>query len=109
MTVPTASLTYASMVSRESIRIAFLIAALNDLEILAADISNAYQHAPCRERVYTICGPEFGSEESSRRLSESNTGLSLLGLRGEHIWQSICRRMVLLRVWLIQMFSCDPQ
>jgi hypothetical protein len=38
-------------VTRESIRIAFLIAALNDLEILSADIGNAYLQAPAREQV----------------------------------------------------------
>jgi hypothetical protein len=46
-----ASTTYASVVSRESIRIAFLIAALNDLDILTADIQGAYLNAPCREQV----------------------------------------------------------
>jgi len=44
------STTYSSVVSRESIRIAFLIAALNDLDIFAADVSNAYLNAPCREK-----------------------------------------------------------
>jgi hypothetical protein len=54
--------TYSSVVSRESVRIAFLVAALNDLDILAADIGNAYLNAPCRERLYTTAGPEFGSD-----------------------------------------------
>ncbi len=39
-------LTYSSVVSRESIRIMFLIAALNDLQVLIADIGNAYLNAP---------------------------------------------------------------
>ena len=60
MTNPTSTLTYSSVVSRESIRLAFLIAALNDLDILAADIGNAYIQAPCREKVYFTAGPEFG-------------------------------------------------
>jgi len=53
-------LTYSSVVTRDSVRIAFLIAALNDLEILAADIGNAYLQAPAREKVHTTAGPEFG-------------------------------------------------
>lgn len=61
VTGPPSSVTYASVVSRESVRIAFLIAALNDMELLAGDIANAYLNAPCREKVYTVCGPEFGS------------------------------------------------
>ena len=36
------TLTYASVVSRDSVRIALTIAALNDLQILACDIQNAY-------------------------------------------------------------------
>jgi Reverse transcriptase (RNA-dependent DNA polymerase) len=59
-TEPPASITYASVVSRESVRIAFLIAALNGLDILTADVQGAYLNAPCREKVYTVCGPEFG-------------------------------------------------
>ena len=55
------SLTYASVVSRDSVRIALTIAALNDLDILACDIQNAYLTAPCREKIFTKAGPEFGS------------------------------------------------
>ena len=54
-------LTYSSVVSRESVRIMFLIAALNDLQVLSADIGNAYLNAPNREKVYAITGKEFGS------------------------------------------------
>ena len=57
-----ATLTYSSVVSRDSVRIALLIAALNDLDILACDIQNAYLTAPCREKIYTTAGPEFGPE-----------------------------------------------
>ena len=58
--------TYAGVVSRESVRIAFLIAALNDLNILAADIQNAYLTAPPTEKYYTKCGPEFGQQFEGR-------------------------------------------
>lgn len=60
-TEPPASITYASVVSRESVRIAFLVAALNQLDILAGDVQGAYLNAPCREKIYTVCGPEFGA------------------------------------------------
>ena len=52
--------TYASVVSRESVRIAFTLAALNGLDILAADCEGAYLNAPSGEKLYTICGAEFG-------------------------------------------------
>jgi hypothetical protein len=43
-------LTYASVVSRESVRIALTLAALNDLEVKTADIENAYLTAPVSEK-----------------------------------------------------------
>jgi hypothetical protein len=52
-----------SVVSRDSVRLAFLIAALNDLEIIACDVGNAYRNAPCREKVWFVAGPEFGSRQ----------------------------------------------
>eukprot|EP00980_Cylindrotheca_fusiformis_P019487 scaffold6736_cov93-Cylindrotheca_fusiformis.AAC.1 len=55
-------MTYSSVVSRDSVRIALTIAALNGLDILACDIQNAYLSAPCREKIYCVAGPEFGSD-----------------------------------------------
>ena len=56
-------LTYASVVTRETVRIALTMAALNDLEVKASDIQNAYLTAPCEEKIYTKLGPEFGPDE----------------------------------------------
>ncbi|MGH7954706.1 MAG: reverse transcriptase domain-containing protein [Gloeomargaritales cyanobacterium] len=63
VTDPPATITYSSVVSRDSVRIAFLIAALNDLDVLAADIGNDYLNASTKEKVYTTAGKEFGSKE----------------------------------------------
>jgi hypothetical protein len=54
-----ASLMYASAVSRESVRITLTLAALNDLEVKAADIKNAYMTAPVNEIIWTQCSSEF--------------------------------------------------
>ena len=52
-TDPLVSLTYySSVVSRESVRIAFLIAAVNQLSIIMADIGNAYLNASTEEKFY---------------------------------------------------------
>ena len=64
VTDPPSASTYASVVSRESVRIAFMIAALNDLDLLTADIQNAYLNAPVAEKVWTNCGPEFGPSQA---------------------------------------------
>ena len=42
-----ASLTYSTVISRDSVRICLMIVALNDLDIKCADIENAYLTAPC--------------------------------------------------------------
>jgi len=46
MTNPPSAITYSSVVSRDSVRIAFLLAALNEIDLLATDIGNAYLNAP---------------------------------------------------------------
>ncbi|KAL7488166.1 LOW QUALITY PROTEIN: hypothetical protein ACHAW6_013755 [Cyclotella cf. meneghiniana] len=45
------SITYSSVVSQDCGRLAFLIAVLNDLDIMSCDIGNAYLNAPCREKI----------------------------------------------------------
>ena len=60
-----AHITYASVVSRESVRIALLYASLNRLSILGCDVTNAYLNAPCKEKIWIEGGPEFGSEQGS--------------------------------------------
>ena len=56
------TLTYSSVVSRDSVRIAQTITALNELSVMACDIENAYLTAEYREKIWTHAGPEFGSE-----------------------------------------------
>ena len=52
--------TYASVVSRDSVRIAFMLAALNGMDLMGADCANAYLNAESREKLCTVLGPEFG-------------------------------------------------
>ena len=53
---------FAGVVTRESVRIVFLYATLNNLDICAARIRNAYLQAPSSWKDYIICVPEFGLE-----------------------------------------------
>jgi hypothetical protein len=48
---PPTEITYSSVVSRDIVRIGFLIAALNDLDLVAADIGNAYLQAETKEKI----------------------------------------------------------
>ena len=54
-------ITYSTVVSRDSVRIMLLIAALNDLELKAVDIQNAILTAPNKEKHYMIAGKESGA------------------------------------------------
>ncbi|GFH56846.1 hypothetical protein CTEN210_13322 [Chaetoceros tenuissimus] len=60
-----ASITYSSVVSRDSVRICLMVASLNGLNVFACDIGNAYLNANCREKLWTVAGAEFGSEKDS--------------------------------------------
>ena len=62
-TAPPTSLTYASVVSRESVHLALLYAGLNDLSVYSADIEGAHLQAPCQEKLYLLATSEFKDEE----------------------------------------------
>ena len=62
------TITCASVVSRETVRIALTIAALNDLEVKVADILNAHVTAPVEEKIWTVLGPEFGADAGSKAI-----------------------------------------
>ncbi len=66
MTEAPNSITYSSVVSRDSVRIMFLIAALNELDIWMSDVGNAYLNAQPREKIYTYAGPEFGPQDEGK-------------------------------------------
>jgi hypothetical protein len=51
-------------VSRNSVRLAFLIAALNNIDIMACDdLENAYLNAPCQEKIWFEGGIECGEDQ----------------------------------------------
>ncbi len=39
-----------------------MLAALNDLQVKAGDVLNAYITVPVKEKVWTILGPKFGND-----------------------------------------------
>jgi hypothetical protein len=62
LTKAPATITYASVVSRETMRLALTFASLNDLEVKVGNVLNTYITAPVKEKVWTIHGPEFGHD-----------------------------------------------
>jgi hypothetical protein len=63
-----ATLTYASVVSSETVRLALTVAAFNNIGVWAADVLNAYITAPCREKIWTTLGPEFELDKGKKAL-----------------------------------------
>ena len=51
MTKAPATITYASVMSRETMRIALMVATLNDLEVKLGDILHAYAQASMAKKV----------------------------------------------------------
>jgi hypothetical protein len=84
--------TYASVVTRESVRIAFLYAALNDLKVLGCDVSNAYLNVPCREKIWVHAGPEFGNDKGAVMIVRK----ALYGLKSSgFLW----KKMLVQNLW----------
>jgi hypothetical protein len=77
-TEASATITYVSVVSHETVRIALLMAALNDLEVKVGDVLNAYITAPITKKVWTVLGSEFGSDSSKSAIILC----ALYGLKG---------------------------
>eukprot|EP00957_Ditylum_brightwellii_P191633 14590204-Ditylum_brightwellii.AAC.1 len=67
-TDPPKDITFSSIVSRDSIQLFFMLASLNDINILTTDIQNAYLSAEVHpsERDYTEAGLEFEPDQKGR-------------------------------------------
>ena len=87
------SITYSSVVSRDSVRILLTVAALNDIDVLSSDIQNAYLTASCRERVYTTAGPKFGPADCGKTMlivhalyGLKSSGPAFRSFLADHLW-----------------------
>jgi hypothetical protein len=61
-------MSYSSIVSRESARVIFLIAAANTYDFMAADVQNDYVQATSLEKYYTITDDEFREDKGQTAL-----------------------------------------
>ncbi|MGH7954991.1 MAG: reverse transcriptase domain-containing protein [Gloeomargaritales cyanobacterium] len=60
VTGPPSAEVYASVVQSENVRLIFLLAELNRLELIMGDVSTAYLYAFTIGKMYSLAGPEFG-------------------------------------------------
>ena len=85
---------YSGVVNMDSVRLAFQIAAMNNLSVCAADVSTAFLYGKSREKVYINAGKEFGELEGQTLIVDKG----IYGLRSsaarfhEHLSEKI-RRM----------------
>ena len=85
--------TYSGVVSLESIRMLFLLAEINNLDIWAADVGNAYLYSKTKEKVFVIGGEEFGTDRKGKPLSihKSLYGLATSSAHfHEHLAKKLC-------------------
>ena len=68
MTTAPAAVTYASVVSRETVRIALTLADLNDLEVKCGDVLNSYITAPVKDKIWTYLVPNHGNDEVKKAI-----------------------------------------
>ena len=61
-------ITYASVVSCETVRLALTIAALNSFQVKAAEIMNTYVTDPITENIWTVLYPEFGADARKKEI-----------------------------------------
>ena len=80
--------TFTGVVSHKSVRIAFTYAALNDLQVFAADICNAYLQAPSSQKDYVVCGLEFGIENIGK-VALIHRVLYVVKSAGQDFWNQL--------------------
>ena len=72
---------YSSVVSLRGIRMLTFLAELNNMELWATDIGNAYLESYTKEKVFIVAGPEFGDREGHTLIiSKALYGLRSSGL-----------------------------
>jgi hypothetical protein len=84
---------YSGVVSMDTIRLGFMLAKMNDLQICAADIGNAFLYGKTSEKCYIVAGPEFGEFQGQKLIIHKG----LYGLRTsaarfhEHLAAKLCQ------------------
>ena len=59
---------FSLVVGMEAVRLGFILAKLNNMEVCAGDVGNAFLNAKTKEKIFIIAGPEFGPKLAGKRL-----------------------------------------
>jgi hypothetical protein len=71
MTDPPKEDIYSGVVSMEAVRLGFILARMNGLQVCAGDVGNAFLYGKTREKVFVIAGEEFGKDAGKRMIIET--------------------------------------
>ena len=71
----------SAVISIRSLRLAILLAKLNNMKVWGAGIGNAYLEAVTKEKLYTVAGPEFEELEGTYLSSIRHCMVLSSGLR----------------------------
>ena len=61
----------------EAVRLGFILARMNGLQVCAGDVGNAFLYGKTQEKVFVIAGEEFGKDAGKRMIIDK----SLYGLK----------------------------
>ena len=85
---------YSSVVSLKGVRVLTFLGSLNELDLWATDIGNAYLESYTKEKVYIVAGPEFGDREGHVLvISKALYGLRTSGLRWHERYADVMQEM----------------
>ena len=93
-TTPSSEDIYSGVVSIENVRIALMLADANHMEVVAADVGNAFLYGETKEKLYTIAGPEFGEYSGCLMIIvKSLYGLRTSAARWHEALSAVLRKM----------------
>ena len=82
------------MVKNSSMRLLLLISTAGNLQVEGGDVKNACLNGQCREKVWTIAGPEFDDEEGIQILiKKALCGLKTSGRKFLELLADVLKKM----------------
>ena len=89
LTDPPREFTYSSVVSRDTVHLFFLLAALNNVDVLACDVQNAYVNAETKEKVWFCGGKDMDPDKGKVSRQEQGHSDCL-----SFVWSQVLRGKV---------------
>jgi len=97
------SITHSSVVSQDSVQLAFVIAALNNLDVMSCDLQNTCVNAPCQEKIWFEGGLKTGEGKGEAlAVVHALHGLNSSGAS----WRAMCTKT--LEDLKFELMKADP-